>query len=105
MWFAEVVPRALCHDKMIALVKDPSKPNDDPGNHRPIFLQNIPYFKVTDRIVNSRLQKWIEILKTIKIEQGGFIVKRGTTVVSRALHCEKLLRAIKSLENIFMRHS
>ena len=71
---------------MIALIKDTDKSESDPGNYRPIFLQDIPVMKVIDRICNTRLQSWITGSDhPLSPEQGGFIAKRGTGEQSFAL--------------------
>ena len=75
-WDFEKFPDEVRHDRKICLVKDSAKSEDDTGNYRPIFLQNIPFFKVPDRILITRLQKMIG--RVLEPEQGGFIAKRGT---------------------------
>ena len=76
-WREKMIPKVWGRDRLVTLRKSEENSHSDPGNYRPIFLQCIP-FKVLDRVVDTRLQDWIEKYEKLEIEQGGFVRRRGT---------------------------
>ena len=76
-WEFEVIPIQWARDILITLRKNENEDHSDPGNYRPIFLQSIP-LKILDRIIDTRLQDWLDDNKKLETEQGGFVRRRGT---------------------------
>ena len=69
-------PTSFKHAK-VKLIPKPNKPTTDPINYRPISLLKVPS-KIFEKIINSRLRKYLEHNNCLPHSQHGFRKHRST---------------------------